>query len=177
MSLLCRSCWRSSSTTSPYGGCGGGDDNDNDNDNDDDDDDDNNNHNNNNNNNHNNNNYSVAILAQVVDIRRGFLRLGALSGAILSKRARFISCVLGVCVLVLLGRCLLQFIDGCERPCVMQRRCLSCSSWTRSLTCSLCPTAGVHGGAAVPVVVDVLVIKQRQLGSRHDASTWRFWRR
>ena len=26
---------------------------------------------------------------------------------------------------------------------LIQRRCLSCSSWTRSLTCSLCPTTGV----------------------------------
>ena len=40
-----------------------------------------------------------------------------------------------------------------------------CSSWTRSLTFPLCPTTGVHGGAegAVPVVVDVPVIKQRQV--------------
>ena len=42
---------------------------------------------------------SVAILAQVVDIRRGFLRLGALSGAILSKRTRFILSSLVFCVL------------------------------------------------------------------------------
>ena len=42
---------------------------------------------------------SVAILAQVVDIRRRFLRLGALSGAILSKRTRFILSSLLFCVL------------------------------------------------------------------------------
>ena len=41
----------------------------------------------------------VAVLAQVVDVRRGFLRLGALSGAILSKRTRFILSSLVFCVL------------------------------------------------------------------------------
>ena len=56
------------------------------------------NHNNHNNHNNNNNNNSEAILAQVVDIRRRFLRLGVLSGAILSKRSRFGSCVLRDCV-------------------------------------------------------------------------------
>ena len=40
-----------------------------------------------------------SILAQVVDIRKGFLRLGALSGAILSKRTRFILTSLVFCVL------------------------------------------------------------------------------
>ena len=43
--------------------------------------------------------HSVAILAQVVDIRRGFLRLGALSGAILCKRTRFMLSLLVFCVL------------------------------------------------------------------------------
>ena len=42
---------------------------------------------------------SAAILAQIVDIRRGFLRLGALSNAILSKRTRFILSSLVFCVL------------------------------------------------------------------------------
>ena len=40
---------------------------------------------------------SVAILAQVVDIRRGFLRLGALSSAIWSKRTRFIPISQSLC--------------------------------------------------------------------------------
>ena len=72
------------------------------------------------------------------------------------------------------GSAVAGMVDVCWRssstvvnvPVLMQRRCFSCSSWTRSLTCPLCPTTGVHGGAAgaVPVVVDVPVIKQRQVG-------------
>ena len=69
-----------------------------------------------------------------------------------------------------------QFIDGCERLCAHSETLFVVQFLDKVVDMLVVSNYRCAAGA-VPVVVDVPVIKQRQLGSRHDASIWRFWRR